>query len=295
MQNNYLDIVLLAFEQNSWFYYTTILFLGLSVGSFLNVIIYRLPLMMENEWRRDCTEFLELDKKKFPLSGEVFNLAVPASSCPQCGHRIRFWENIPVISYLLLGGKCSSCKTHISIQYPVIEAMTAALSLCAAIIYGVSLHTLFALLLTWSLIALTVIDIKKQLLPDNLTLPLLWMGLIANSMQLHTDLFSAVYGAIAGYLVLWLVYKTFKTLTGKEGMGYGDFKLLAALGAWMGWQLLPLIILLSSVVGALIGISLIIFRKHERSVPIPFGPYLAIAGWIAFIWGNDINQMWFNI
>lgn len=288
------DPVITALQQNSWLYYTFITFVGLSVGSFLNVVIYRLPIMLQNEWRADCTEFLELKTEKTSDSPAVFNLSSPASSCPKCQHKIRFWENIPVISYLLLGGKCANCKTSISLQYPGIEVITAILSISVAYIYGVSWMTLLGLILTWTLVALTVIDIQTQLLPDNLTLPLLWLGLIANSSQLFTDLESAVWGAIAGYMILWTVYQVFKKLTGKEGMGFGDFKLLAALGAWMGWQMLPQIIILSSLVGAAIGIALIIFKRHERSVPIPFGPYLAIAGWIAFIWGQEINQAWLH-
>jgi len=249
--------------------------------------------MLENEWRSDCINFLELEADKKPT--ETFNLSKPDSTCPSCGHKIRVWENIPVISYLLLRGKCSSCKTPISIQYPIIEIVTAILSVLIAVKFGVSLATLFGLILTWSLIALTMIDAKTQLLPDNITLPLLWLGILVNSSDLYTDLESSVFGAIAGYLILWSIYKLFKLVTGKEGMGYGDFKLLAALGAWMGWMMLPQIILLSSFVGAVIGISMIVISKHEKSVPIPFGPYLAIAGWLAFIWGNEINQYWLNL
>ncbi len=288
------DPVIIVLQQNSWLFFTFITFVGLSVGSFLNVVIYRLPIMLQNEWRADCTEFLELKSDKDTQAQQTFNLSIPASSCPKCQHKIRFWENIPVISYLLLGGKCANCKTPISLQYPSIEAITAILSISVAYVYGVSWMTLLGLILSWALIALTVIDLQTQLLPDNLTLPLLWLGLIANSSQQFTDLESAVWGAIAGYLVLWSVYQLFKKLTGKEGMGFGDFKLLAALGAWMGWQMLPLIIILSSLVGAIIGIAMIIFVRHDRNVPIPFGPYLAIAGWIAFIWGEEINQVWLH-
>ena len=248
--------------------------------------------MLQNEWRTDCRNFLELEQDK--NAAEVFNLSKPDSTCPECGHKIRAWENIPVISYLLLRGKCSSCHTHISAQYPIVETVSAILSVLVALKFGVSLETLFGLILTWALIALTMIDAKTQLLPDNITMPLLWLGILINTSNMYTDIESSVFGAVAGYLILWSIYKVFKKLTGKEGMGYGDFKLLAALGAWMGWMMLPQIIILSSFVGAVIGIAMIVIKKHEKSVPIPFGPYLAIAGWIAFIWGSEINQMWLN-
>jgi len=292
VEANFFDLLIQTFSENQWLFLATVLFVSLSVGSFLNVVIYRLPIMLKNEWRSDCQSFLELDTEK---SNEVFNLSKPDSTCPSCGHKIRAWENIPVISYLLLGGKCSSCKTHISAQYPIIEATTAALSLVIAIKFGVSAETFFGLILTWALVSLTMIDAKTQLLPDNITLPLLWLGIFANTFEVFTTLESSVFGAIIGYLVLWGVYKLFKAITGKEGMGYGDFKLLAALGAWMGWEMLPQIILLSSVVGAFIGIAMILLTRHNKNVPIPFGPYLAIAGWIAFIWGHDINHLWLNI
>lgn len=275
-------------QNNTWFYLSIVTLVGLSVGSFLNVVIFRLPIMLEQEWRQQCQEFLELDV----VIPKKFNLAVPASTCPKCNHKIRFWENIPVLSYLFLKGKCSSCGTKISIQYPIIEAVTAILSVTIAYHFGVSWQTLAALVLTWSLVALTMIDIHKQLLPDNITLPLLWLGIIANMFGLFTDLQSSVIGAMAGYLSLWLVYHFFKLLTGKEGMGFGDFKLLGALGAWMGWKVLPLIIVLSSFVGAAIGIAMIVFARHDKSVPIPFGPYLAIAGWISLLWGDAIIKAW---
>ena len=289
---SFLDAIYLNFQQNAWLFFTSVAFFGLSVGSFLNVVIYRLPIMLENEWRSDCKNFLELEADK---TTEPFNLSKPDSSCPACGHKIRAWENIPVLSYLLLRGKCSSCGIHISAQYPIIETVTAVLSVLIAIKFGVSAETFFGLIFTWALIALTMIDAKTQLLPDNLTLPLLWLGILVNTSNLYTTLETSVFGAVIGYLILWSIYKLFKLITGKEGMGYGDFKLLAALGAWMGWILLPQIILLSSLVGAVIGVSMIVFKKHNRSTPIPFGPYLAIAGWIAFMWGNDINQLWLNI
>lgn len=276
------------------------LVLGLLVGSFLNVVIYRLPKMMERDWQHQCREFLANDSNIAALpepseKQDAFNLMVPASRCPSCGHKIRAWENIPVISYAFLGGKCSNCKTTISIRYPIIELATGILSIVAVAYFGVSWNGLAALLFTWSLIALTMIDLDTYLLPDDITLPLLWLGLIINSFGMFTDLPSALWGAVAGYLSLWMVYQLFKLVTGKEGMGFGDFKLLAALGAWMGWQMLPQIILLSSLVGAVIGITMIVVRGRDKNIPIPFGPYLAIAGWIAFIWGDTINQTYLKL
>jgi len=276
------------------------LVLGLLVGSFLNVVIYRLPKMMERGWQDQCRDFLtnEGDIATLPANDskqEPFNLMVPASRCPHCGHKIKPWENIPVISYLFLRGKCSNCKAGISARYPVIELVTGLLSVAVVFYVGINWSGLAALVFTWSLIALTMIDFDTYLLPDDITLPLLWLGLIANSFNTFTDLPSALWGAIAGYLALWSVYKFFKLVTGKEGMGYGDFKLLAALGAWMGWQMLPQIILLSSLVGAVIGISMIVIRGRDKNIPIPFGPYLAIAGWIAFIWGDTINQSYLKL
>lgn len=276
------------------------LVLGLLVGSFLNVVIYRLPKMMERDWQQQCREFLTNDGDIATLPAndsnqEPFNLMVPASRCPHCGHKIKPWENIPVVSYLFLRGKCSNCKASISVRYPLIELVTGLLSVAVIYYVGVNWNGLAALIFTWSLIALTMIDFDTYLLPDDITLPLLWLGLIANSFGAFTDLPSALWGAVAGYLALWSVYKVFKLLTGKEGMGYGDFKLLAALGAWMGWQMLPQIILLSSLVGAVIGISMIVIRGRDKNIPIPFGPYLAIAGWIAFVWGDTINQSYLKL
>ena len=276
-------------QQQAWVFYGLIIVIGLAFGSFLNVVIYRLPIMLEQEWRAQCSEFLALEKTE---ATEKFSLAIPASSCPQCGHKIRFWENIPLISYLILKGRCSACQSHISLEYPLIEAITAVLSVVVAHHFGVSWQTVAALVLTWSLITLTMIDFHKQLLPDNITMPLLWLGIVCNMFGLFTDLQSSVIGAIAGYLSLWLVYHLFRLLTGKEGMGFGDFKLLAVLGAWMGWKLLPVIIVMSSFVGAIIGISMILIIRHDKNIPIPFGPYLAIAGWISLIWGDSIMKAW---
>ena len=275
-------------ESNSTFLVTSVALIGAAVGSFLNVVIHRLPIMMERQWRQQCAELEESETSTEPL--EPFNLAKPDSRCPHCGHKIRAWENIPIISYLILKGRCSGCGAKISLRYPIIEAVTAVLSAFAAWQFGLGWETAGALLLTWSLISLTMIDIDHQLLPDSITLPFLWIGLGLNLFGVYTDLGSAVTGAIAGYLSLWSVYWAFKLLTGKEGMGYGDFKLLAMLGAWMGWQALPVIILLSSLVGAVIGIGMIIIRGRDHTIPIPFGPYLAIAGLIAFYWGTDLTN-----
>jgi leader peptidase (prepilin peptidase)/N-methyltransferase len=260
-----------------------LLCLGLLVGSFLNVVIYRLPLMMETRWRRDCCELLEVEpeKQEAPL-----NLATPNSHCPQCKAAIKPWENVPVISYLLLGGKCSSCAARISPRYPIIELVTGLMTLALAWFFPFSPALLGAVLLTWALIALTMIDVDHQLLPDDITLPLMWLGLLFNLQATFTSLNDAVIGAIAGYLILWTIYQVFKLLTGKEGMGYGDFKLLAALGAWLGWQMLPEIILLSSLVGAICGVALMAIKRRGKEIPIPFGPYLAIAGWLALLLGD---------
>ena len=264
--------------------------LGLMVGSFLNVVIYRLPVMMKRDWKKECQEFLEL-----PITdqdAETFNLALPGSRCPKCNTEIKVYQNIPIFSYLFLRGKCANCQTSISLRYPFIEALTGILSVIVAYQLGGQIETLFALLLTWVLVALSGIDFDHQLLPDNITLPMLWLGLFLSLFNVFTDPISSIIGALTGYLILWTIYQLFKLLTGKEGMGYGDFKLLALFGAWLGWQYLPLIILLSSLVGAIIGTSMIIFVQRDKNVPIPFGPYLAIAGWIALLWGDKINSLY---
>jgi leader peptidase (prepilin peptidase)/N-methyltransferase len=262
--------------------------LGLCVGSFLNVVIHRLPKMMEQDWLAQCAE---LRGEAAPDQGEALSLAKPRSRCPGCGHQITALENIPLLSYLLiLKGKCSGCGTRISPRYPVIELMTGLLSAYAAWHFGPTIQTIGALALLWALIALSAIDLDTQLLPDSITLPLLWLGLAFNLWSAFADLPTAVIGAMAGYLSLWSVFWLFKLATGKEGMGYGDFKLLAALGAWLGWQMLPAIILLSSIVGAIVGIALIVAARRGRNVPIPFGPYLAAAGVIALFWGQRITQ-----
>ncbi|MGH7926372.1 MAG: prepilin peptidase [Candidatus Binatia bacterium] len=272
------------------FFLAFITLLGLIVGSFLNVVIHRLPVMLERAWRRECRDFLELEGNA--EEQPPYNLVTPQSRCPACGHRIRAWENIPLVSYMIQRGRCAACKTAIPVRYPLVEALTGVLSLLVAWRFGCGWETAGALLLTWALIALAVIDLRTQLLPDAMTLPFVWLGLLMNVAGLFTDLQSAVLGAVFGYLSLWLVYQAFKLLTGREGMGHGDFKLLALLGAWMGWQMLPLIILLSSVTGAVIGIALILMKGRDKNIPIPFGPYLAIAGWIALLWGDVIIDLY---
>lgn len=267
--------------------------IGLMVGSFLNVVIYRLPIMMQRNWRKECTEYLQIDSIETD-SQEPFNLAFPSSRCPNCNTAIKPYQNIPLISYLFLKGQCATCRNPISSRYPVIEIFTAITSAIVAWHFGYTPQTAFALILTWSLIALSFIDLDHQLLPDNITLPILWLGLFLSLFGVYADAHASIIGAIAGYAILWSVYHLFKLATGKEGMGYGDFKLLALFGAWLGWQYLPVIILLSSLVGAIIGLSMIIIVKHDHNIPIPFGPYLAAAGWIALLWGNDLNQLYLS-
>ncbi len=274
-------------------FYSLVIVCGLAVGSFLNVVIYRLPKMMFADWREQCCELLELEPQD-KSETDRFSLSSPASSCPACGHKIRVYENIPVLSYLFLKGRCSACKTTISLRYPVIELLTGVLTFVVAHKFGVSIQTLLALLLTWSLISLTLIDYDHQILPDNITLPFLWLGIIANMFGFFTDIYSSLFGAIFGYLSFWSVYILFKLVTGKEGMGHGDFKLMAMLGAWLGWQQLPVIIILSSVVGAIVGIGMMLIKSLDRSTPIPFGPYISVAGWIALIWGPVITRQYLH-
>jgi leader peptidase (prepilin peptidase) / N-methyltransferase len=263
---------------------------GLCVGSFLNVVIHRVPKMLERGWRDQCAEIAG----KTAVEEPPYNLWVPRSQCPACGHQIRAIENVPVVSYMLLRGRCANCKAPISARYPLVEALTGALSVCVLLRFGATPAALAACVFVWTLIALTFIDFDTQLLPDNLTLPLLWAGLLANVLGAvpSVSLRDAIIGAIAGYLVLWTVYWLFKLIRGKEGMGYGDFKLLGAMGAWLGWQLLPLIILLSSVVGAAIGISLVAFKGRDHQIPLAFGPYLAIAGLIALFFGKSLLALY---
>ena len=282
-------------QTNPWLLYTSAVLLGLILGSFLNVVILRLPRMMEAGWRRDCAELLSPDGTAPETDEPPLSLSKPASTCPSCGHRIRVHENIPVLSYLWLRGRCSECKTRISLRYPLVEAFTALLTLIVVVQFGPTWQAAAALLLTWSLIALAVIDLDTQLLPDSITLPFLWLGLFLSLFGLFTDSQSAIIGAVAGYLSLWAVFQLFRLATGKEGMGYGDFKLLALLGAWLGWPALPQIILLSALVGALVGVGLILSGRHESGKPLPFGPYLAAAGWISLIWGEAINGAYLRL
>ena len=286
--------IFLALEQNVTFLYLSVGFLGLLVGSFLNVVVYRLPIMLQNGWRQECLAFLEQEDSQ-PTSSEVFNLSQPRSRCPFCGHQISALENIPVVSYLFLRGQCNNCKKNISIRYPLVELITAILSIFIAIQFGLSIQTGVALLFTWSLICLTLIDFDTQLLPDSITLPLLWFALFASLFGVFVTPQTALIGAIAGYLSLWAVFWVFKLVTGKEGMGYGDFKLLAAIGALLGWTMLPLVIMLSAFVGAAIGLTLILIKGRDKNIPIPFGPYLSIAAFIALIWGEKINNTYLQI
>ncbi len=265
--------------------------LGLIIGSFLNVIIYRLPIMMQQEARLQCAELLNVPVSQ---SSQSFNLIQPRSHCPHCGHQVTMLENIPLVSFIWQRGQCTACHQAISWRYPFIELLSASLAIILAWQFGFTWQLLGALTLTWILLALSMIDFDHQLLPDSLTLPGLWLGLGVNLFNLYTNIETSVIGAIAGYLFLWSIYWIFKLLTGKEGMGYGDFKLLALLGAWLGWQPLPSIILISSFLGALVGISLIIIRQHDKNVPIPFGPYLAFAGWIYLLWGEKLTQTYFT-
>jgi leader peptidase (prepilin peptidase)/N-methyltransferase len=270
--------------------------LGLAIGSFLNVVIHRLPKMMERQWRAEYAELsASAGASPDPQTEERYNLFVPRSRCPKCAQPITALQNIPVISYLVLGGKCAGCKTRISPRYPFVEAVCGLLAGYAAWRMGFTAAGMGAMVFVFAMVALTFIDLDTFYLPDDITLPVLWLGLLLNLANTYTDLPSAVIGAACGYLALWSVYWLFKLVTGKEGMGYGDFKLLAAIGAWLGWQMLPLVILLSSLVGAVIGIGLMIFARHGRETPIPFGPYLAIAGIIALFHGQAINHQYLNL
>ena len=283
--------LLLLLESSPAAYGTVIALLGLLIGSFLNVVIYRLPIIMERTWSQQCRELLEIEPADAGRE-RPFNLVWPASSCPKCGHRIRAIENVPVVSYLFLRGRCAACSAGIPARYPLIELTTAIASVVTALHFGFSLQAAAALGFTWAIIPLCVIDYDRQLLPDNITLPLLWAGLALSLWGVFVDSQASIIGALAGYLSLWAIYHLFKLATGKEGMGYGDFKLLAAIGAWVGWQALPVVILFSSIVGAATGILLILLKGRERSQPIPFGPFLACAGWITLLWGQDIIRFY---
>ena len=277
---------------NAAIFIICVLVLGLLVGSFLNVVVYRLPKMLMRDWCKQAREVLEMPAQE---EGETFNLILPNSSCPHCGHEIKAWENIPVISWLFLRGKCSGCKEAISVRYPLVELACGVLSGVIAWQYGVSWEALAMLVLTWGLLAMSLIDADHQILPDTLVLPLLWLGLILNNLGMFTSLPDALWGAVLGYMSLWSIFWLFKLVTGKEGMGYGDFKLLALIGAWGGWQVLPLTILLSSGVGAVLGIIILRLQRQGYGNPLPFGPYLALAGWIALIWGDAITSSYLQI
>ena len=273
------------------FFISFITIIGLMIGSFLNVVIYRLPEMMKRNWLQQCAEL----RGEIIESQTTFNLITPRSVCIHCGHKITALENIPIISYLALRGRCSQCQAHISLRYPVVEAITAFMSGFVAWCFGFSFITIATLILVWALIALAIIDLNTQLLPDDITLPLLWLGLLVNMGNGFTDIHSAIIGAVAGYLSLWLIYWGFKLITGKEGMGYGDFKLLSAIGAWLGWSMLPLVIIFSSLVGAIVGIGLIVAAKLKKNIPIPFGPYLVGGALIALFWGEKLNHAYFGL
>jgi leader peptidase (prepilin peptidase)/N-methyltransferase len=285
--------LLLLLEGSPALFLTVVGILGLLVGSFLNVVIYRLPIIMQKSWSRECHAHLELEVPEDDAT-EKFNLITPASRCPECGHRVSAIENIPVISYLFLKGHCSGCGAAISLRYPAVETVTAGLSVAIALHFGFSIQTLAALGFTWAMVPLFLIDYDHQILPDTITLPLLWTGLLLSLFQVFVDSQASIIGAIAGYLSLWIIFHLFKQVTGKEGMGYGDFKLLGAIGAWVGWQALPVVILFSSVVGATIGILLILFKGRDHSQPMPFGPFLAAAGWMTLLWGNDIINLYLH-
>ena len=295
MHEFFLDVITVM-QSQLWFYLLTVGLVSLCVGSFLNVVIYRLPLMMQREWQTECRVLLADDLKptKADNTEVAFNLVKPNSTCPKCKTAIKPWQNIPVISWLLLKGRCASCSNPISIRYPIVEMLTAILSLIVAYTFGATEQALLYILITWILVALTFIDIDHMLLPDQLTLPLVWLALIAAVMGITISPTDAIIGAACGYLSLWSVFWLFKLITGKEGMGYGDFKLLAVFGALLGWQPLLTIILLSSVVGAVIGIALLSIQGKDKATPIPFGPYLAIAGWVTLLWGSQLQAFYFN-
>ncbi|KAF7765296.1 leader peptidase (prepilin peptidase) / N-methyltransferase [Pseudoalteromonas undina] len=299
MQSLFIDISN-AMQANLWFYLTMVGLVSLCIGSFLNVVIYRLPLMMQKEWQTEC-RLLLADELTSPKTEQItsqttdtFNLVKPNSCCPKCEAAIKPWQNIPIFSWLFLKGKCATCDNPISVRYPTVEAITAILSLAVAYTFGATEQALLYIVVTWALVALTFVDIDHMLLPDQLTLPLLWLALIASVLGYTIAPSDAIIGAACGYLSLWSVFWLFKLITGKEGMGYGDFKLLAVFGALLGWQSLLTVILLSSVVGAVIGIALLSIQGKDKATPIPFGPYLAIAGWITMLWGTQLQNSYFN-
>ncbi|OUR63409.1 prepilin peptidase [Colwellia sp. 39_35_sub15_T18] len=280
---------LVFFQQSTTSFYLFVTIFSLIIGSFLNVVVYRLPKMMQYAWYHECREFLAEEVKDIPEQKLAYmTLSKPDSTCPKCDHKIRFYENIPVVSWLFLKGKCGQCNNAISLRYPLVETATALLSLLVAQHFGVTIETVLVLILTWGLISLTLIDLDQMLLPDQIVMPLLWFGLLININGTFVPLTEAVIGAAVGYMSLFSVFWLFKLFTGKEGMGHGDFKLFALFGAWIGWQLLPILILMASVVGAIVGITLMVFKNHQRGQAIPFGPYLAVAGFITFLWGEGI-------
>lgn len=278
-----------ALAQSPIFFLSVIFIISLMVGSFLNVVIYRLPIMMERDWKAEYASYFEAGESAPAETQNTFNLVKPDSTCPHCQHKIRAWENIPVLSYLFLRGRCASCRAPISIRYPLVELFTAVTCTFAAWHFGFSIQALVMVLITYLLVAMLFIDLDKMLLPDQLTLPMLWLGLLLSTQNIFVSPTDAIIGAAAGYLALWSVYWLFKLATGKEGMGYGDFKLLAALGAFTGWQGLPIIILLSSAVGAVVGIFLMVQSGKGKDLAIPFGPYLAVAGWLTLLYGDTIT------
>lgn len=290
---SFLQSIVQAFQDSPFFFLTYVTVIGFLVGSFLNVVIYRLPVMMENAFKDEYQEYFHPDEE-IPERPK-FNLVVPRSRCPNCGHKISAWENIPVISYLILKGRCHGCGQHISLRYPMVETFTGLMSLLVAWHFGPTVQVIGALLMTWSLIAISGIDFDKMLIPDEIVQPLLWIGILFNMFNTYVTLTDAVYGAVAGYMCLWLFYWTFKLATGKEGMGYGDFKLTACLGAWFGYQMLPAIIFGSALVGAVIGGLLMFINRHKESQPFAFGPYIAIMGFIVMLWGNEINGFYLNL
>lgn len=281
---NQMENLFYYLSQHALLLYGLVFIYSLCVGSFLNVVIYRLPLILNAKWTVLCSEFLNIQ----PAQVDKVSLAFPRSACPKCKRPVKAWQNIPVISYILLRGKCFECNAYISLRYPFVELLTACLSVLIFYYFGLSLQSGVALILLYTLIVLTFIDIDTQLLPDNITIPLIWIGLLINTQSIFVSLPNAVFSAVGAYLVLWSFLKVFYLLTGKEGMGEGDLKLFSAFGAWLGWQVLPLIILLASILGAIIGMAILYFQKQDKDTPLPFGPYLCIAGFVALLWGKPI-------
>ena len=290
-----MELFLNLLQNNKAFLITITGILGLFIGSFLNVVISRLPKMLFAAWTCDCEDFLGVSDHNYKkVETEKFNLCSPRSHCPKCKTPVKFYDNIPVISYILLKSRCRSCKTPISAQYPIVELLSCILPIIIVYLHGFSIISLILCFLTLILICQSFIDFNHQIIPDELTLPVLWLGLIINTQGIIVSLEQAVLGAACGYIALWGFYQLFKLATGKEGLGYGDFKLLAMFGAWFGYDVLPMIVIISSVIGAVVGIFMIIFLKHDKSKPIPFGPYIALAGWLAMLWGEKINSWYFN-